>query len=91
MPTLKKLLTIRLLLRTQNLLATLLAGEVRLPFFVSRARFYVKNSISFFNSTFIGNSASIGAAMLLKQAARDSIIIIIIIIVIHTSEGAHIK
>ena len=42
-------------------------------FFVSRVRFDVKNCISFFNCTFIGNSASIGAAMLLKQAARDSI------------------
>ena len=39
-------------------------------FFVSRARFDVKNSIiSFFNCTFIGNSALIGAAMLLKPEA----------------------
>ena len=42
-------------------------------FFVSRASFDVQNSISFFNCTFIGNSASIGAAMLLKPEARDSI------------------
>ena len=42
-------------------------------FFVSRARFDVNNSISFFNCIFIGNSASIGAAMLLKPEARDSI------------------
>ena len=42
-------------------------------FFVSRSRFDVNNTISFFNCTFIENSASIGAAMLLKPEARDSI------------------
>ena len=42
-------------------------------FFVSRARFDVNNSISFFNCIFVANSASIGAAMLLKPEARDSI------------------
>ena len=44
-----------------------------LSFIVTRAKFDVQNSVAFLNCTFIGNSARLGAAVLLKPDDRDSI------------------